>query len=112
MPLDPRFRFAIYAAFSILFLTGVGWLVSDQMKDAASGESWQGLVGGAGGHLMIHAPLARGDRIGFNAEAQRHRGAETQRRRDAEKAGRNSGAFRPLGGLHVPYTFALQRLNE
>ena len=55
MPLDPRFRFAIYAAFSILFLTGVGWLVSDQMKDAASGESWQAT---AAYMLMVHGGAA------------------------------------------------------
>ena len=55
MPLDPRFRFAIYAAFSILFITGVGWLVSDQMKDAASGESWQAT---AAYMLMVHGGAA------------------------------------------------------
>jgi hypothetical protein len=55
LPLDPRFRFAIYAAFSILFITGVGWLVSDQMKDAASGESWQAT---AAYMLMVHGGAA------------------------------------------------------
>jgi hypothetical protein len=55
LPLDPRFRFVIYAAFSILFLTGVGWLVSDRMKDAASGESWQAT---AAYMLMVHGGAA------------------------------------------------------
>jgi hypothetical protein len=53
--LDPRFRFAIYGAFSILFMTGVGWLVSDQMKDAASGEPWQMT---AAYMLMVHGGAA------------------------------------------------------
>lgn len=55
MRLDPRFRFAIYGTFSILFVTGVGWLVSDQMKDAASGESWQAT---AAYMLMVHGGAA------------------------------------------------------
>jgi hypothetical protein len=42
MRLDPRFRFALYLAFSLLFVTGVAWLVADQMKsNATSGEEWQ-----------------------------------------------------------------------
>jgi hypothetical protein len=53
--LDPRFQFAIYAAFSILFITGVGWVVSDQMKDAASGEPWQMT---AAYMLMVHGGAA------------------------------------------------------
>jgi hypothetical protein len=40
--LDPRFRFAFYAAFSVLFGTGAGWLLADQMKEATNtGEAWQ-----------------------------------------------------------------------
>jgi len=39
--LDPRFRFSIYGAFAVLFVTGVGWLLADRMKDASSGEGWQ-----------------------------------------------------------------------
>jgi Ni,Fe-hydrogenase I cytochrome b subunit len=40
--LDPRFRLAVYAAFSILFATGAGWLLADRMmKDASGGEAWQ-----------------------------------------------------------------------
>ncbi len=41
MRLDPRFRFSIYGAFAVLFVTGVGWLLADRMKDASSGEGWQ-----------------------------------------------------------------------
>jgi hypothetical protein len=55
LPLDPRFRFAIYAAFSVLFTTGVGWVVSDQMKDATSGELWQAT---AAYMLMVHGGAA------------------------------------------------------
>jgi predicted small integral membrane protein len=55
LPLDPRFRFAIYGAFSILFVTGVAWIVSDQMKDAASGEPWQMT---AAYMLMVHGGAA------------------------------------------------------
>jgi hypothetical protein len=40
--LDPRFRFAISAAFFVLFMTGVGWLLADKMKeDPGTGEAWQ-----------------------------------------------------------------------
>jgi hypothetical protein len=35
-------RFAVYAAFSVLFVTGTTWLAADQMKDSpSSGEAWQ-----------------------------------------------------------------------
>jgi hypothetical protein len=39
--LNPRFRFAIYLAFGLLFVTGAGWLVADQMKDGSEAEIWQ-----------------------------------------------------------------------
>jgi hypothetical protein len=40
--LDPRFRFAIYAAFCLLFVTGAAWLLADQLKESpTSGEAWQ-----------------------------------------------------------------------
>jgi hypothetical protein len=39
--LEPSFRYALYAAFAILFVTGVGWLLADQLKEAPSGEVWQ-----------------------------------------------------------------------
>jgi hypothetical protein len=39
--LDPRFRFAVYAAFAVLFISGAGWLLVDQMKESSTGEGWQ-----------------------------------------------------------------------
>jgi predicted small integral membrane protein len=39
--LDPRFRFAVYAGFAVLFISGAGWLLVDQMKDSSTGEGWQ-----------------------------------------------------------------------
>ena len=41
MRLDPRFRFALYAAFAVLFVSGAGWLLVDQIKDSSAGEGWQ-----------------------------------------------------------------------
>lgn len=41
MRLNPQFRFALYAVFAGLFLTGIGWLWANQMKDGSSGEAWQ-----------------------------------------------------------------------
>ena len=55
MRLDPRFRFALYAAFALLFATGVGWMVTDQMKDTPSGETWQAA---ASYLLMLHGAAA------------------------------------------------------
>jgi hypothetical protein len=54
--LDRRFRFALFAAFSVLFGTGAGWLLADQMKNAPStGEAWQF----AGAYLlMVHGGAA------------------------------------------------------
>jgi hypothetical protein len=70
--LDPRFRLAVYAAFSILFATGAGWLLADRMmKDASGGEAWQTasayllmLHGGAAMVIPLHAQ--RGWRSGRN----------------------------------------------
>jgi hypothetical protein len=39
--LDRSFRYALYTAFAVLFVTGAGWLLADQMKDTSSGEGWQ-----------------------------------------------------------------------
>jgi hypothetical protein len=49
--LEARFRWGLYAAFSVLFLTGVGWLIADALKEAPSGEVWQQV---AADLLMIH----------------------------------------------------------
>jgi len=53
--LDPRFRWALYAAFGALFLTGAAWLVADQMKEGAHGDVWQET---ASYLLMIHGGAA------------------------------------------------------
>jgi hypothetical protein len=53
--LKPSFRFAIYAAFAILFLTGVGWLVADWQKDISTDEIWQQI---AAYLLMMHGGAA------------------------------------------------------
>jgi hypothetical protein len=54
--LDPRFRFALYAAFLVLFVTGAGWLLADQMKDASgTSEAWQTT---AAYLLMLHGGAA------------------------------------------------------
>ena len=44
MRLDRRFRWALYAAFALLFATGAVWLVADAEKDSASGEVWQAIA--------------------------------------------------------------------
>jgi hypothetical protein len=49
--LNPRFRFAVYAAVALLFLTGLGWFVADWQKEGASGETWQQI---AAYLLMLH----------------------------------------------------------
>jgi hypothetical protein len=54
--LDPRFRLALYAAFSTLFITGIGWLVADRMREGSSNdEAWQGA---AAKLLMLHGGTA------------------------------------------------------
>src|ERR1700738_2265302 len=54
--LDPRFRFALYAAFSVLFLTGCGWLLADWTKDGSlNSEAWQAV---AANLLMLHGGAA------------------------------------------------------
>jgi predicted small integral membrane protein len=53
--LEPSFRYALYAAFAVLFITGAGWLVADQLKEAANGEGWQTA---AAYLLMIHGGAA------------------------------------------------------
>ena len=50
MRLDPVFRYALYAAFAVLFITGAVWLAADRLKDSAS-EFWQEA---AATLLMLH----------------------------------------------------------
>jgi cytochrome c biogenesis protein CcdA len=53
--LKPSFRFAIYAAFAALLLTGAGWLVADWQKNISSDDIWQQT---AAYLLMVHGGAA------------------------------------------------------
>jgi hypothetical protein len=53
--LSPAFRYAVYATFAILFLSGGVWLVADSLKDGANGELWQQV---AATLLMTHGGSA------------------------------------------------------
>jgi cytochrome c biogenesis protein CcdA len=53
--LKPSFRFAIYAAFAVLSLTGAGWLAADWQKEISSDEIWQQI---AAYLLMVHGGAA------------------------------------------------------
>jgi cytochrome c biogenesis protein CcdA len=55
LQLKPSFRFAIYAAFAVLFLTGAGWLAADWQKNISSDEIWQQI---AAYLLMVHGGAA------------------------------------------------------
>ena len=55
MRLKPSFRFAIYAAFAVLSLTGAGWLAADWQKEISSDEIWQQI---AAYLLMVHGGAA------------------------------------------------------
>jgi cation transport ATPase len=53
--LEPRFRYALYGAFSALFVTGAAWLSADVLKDSPSGDTWQAT---AAWLLMLHGGAA------------------------------------------------------
>jgi hypothetical protein len=53
--LNPLFRYAIYAAFTALLLTGAGWLVADWQKDVSGDEIWQQSIAYL---LMVHGGTA------------------------------------------------------
>lgn len=55
MRLSFSFRYAIYAVFTVLALTGAGWLVADWQKDLSSDEIWQQSIAYL---LMIHGGTA------------------------------------------------------
>ena len=55
LQLDRRFRWCLYAAVAILFVTGAAWLAADQLKDTPSGEFWQAA---AANLLMVHGGVA------------------------------------------------------
>jgi hypothetical protein len=51
LQLDYRFRWGLYAVFSVLFTTGAAWLIADAVKDSPSGDFWQPISADL---LMIH----------------------------------------------------------
>lgn len=51
MRLNPKFRLAVYAAFTVLFLTGAVWLAADVQKEGENGEIWQQV---SAWMLMLH----------------------------------------------------------
>jgi hypothetical protein len=53
--LKPSFRFSIYAAFAVLFLTGASWLLADWQKNISGDEIWQQTVAYL---LMVHGGAA------------------------------------------------------
>lgn len=55
MRLKSSFRYSIYAAFAVLFLTGSGWLVADYQKNVSSDGTWQQT---AAWLLMVHGGAA------------------------------------------------------
>ena len=55
MPIDPRFRAALYTLMSVLFVTGVGWLVVDRLRDSFGPQTWQAV---AASLLMLHGGAA------------------------------------------------------
>jgi hypothetical protein len=53
--LNLRFRWALYAAFSVLFITGVVWMITNAQRDSPNGEFWQAVSASL---LMIHGGAA------------------------------------------------------
>ena len=53
MRLKPAFRFALYAAFAVLFVSGAAWLVADRLK-----ESSELAQEAAADLLMVHGGAA------------------------------------------------------
>jgi hypothetical protein len=51
MRIKTAFRFALYGAFGVLFVTGVVWLIADRMKDGPSSDHCQQVAANA---LMVH----------------------------------------------------------
>jgi hypothetical protein len=49
------FRYAVYAVFTVLLLSGAGWLAADYQKDVSSDEIWQQSMAT---FLMIHGGTA------------------------------------------------------
>ena len=55
LPIDPRFRLALYGAFAVLVLTGAAWLLADSLKNSPEGETWQWISASL---LMVHGGVA------------------------------------------------------
>jgi hypothetical protein len=53
--LNLRFRWALYAAFSVLLITGVVWIMTNAQRDSPNGEFWQAVSANL---LMIHGGAA------------------------------------------------------
>jgi hypothetical protein len=53
--LSSSFRYAIYAAFAILLLTGAGWLFANWQKEFSDDEIWQQSIAYL---LMVHGGTA------------------------------------------------------
>jgi hypothetical protein len=53
--LNLRFRWALYAAFAVLFITGVVWMITNAQRDSPNGEFWQAVSANL---LMIHGGAA------------------------------------------------------
>jgi hypothetical protein len=55
LQLDRRLRWALYAAFTVLFVTGVIWLAAQAWKDSPAGDLWEAV---SANMLMIHGGAA------------------------------------------------------
>jgi hypothetical protein len=55
LQLDRRFRYGLYAAFAVLFVTGAVWLIADSRMDSPNGDFWQEL---SAKMLVIHGGTA------------------------------------------------------
>src|SRR5262245_39897590 len=55
LQLDRRFRWSLYVAVAVLFVTGAAWLIADQLKETPSGEFWQAATANL---LMVHGGAA------------------------------------------------------
>lgn len=93
MRLSFRFRWALYAVFAALFVTGTVWLAADAWKDQPDGELWQSI---AANLLMVHGGAAMVVLLMLGALAPLH----VQR---SWRAGKN----RVMGGVMVTCTAVL-----
>jgi cation transport ATPase len=53
--IDPRLRAALYALMTVLFVTGVAWLVVDRLRDSSGPQTGQAV---AASLLMLHGGTA------------------------------------------------------